>query len=101
MTKKHHAELTGVASRIYDQAAGEIQAYITERYGNRKENTLPEQLEDFHTIAAELSAFLMGNAIAMIDEPYWDDDLKSMNQHIKQVATYVASSQRAELSKKN
>ena len=29
------------------------------------------------------------------------DDLKSMNQHIKQVATYVASSQRAELSKKN
>ena len=101
MTKKHYAEITEVARKIYDQAAEEIPSYIAARYGNRKENTLSEQLEDFHAIADEVSAYLMGNAIAMIDGPYWDDDLKRMNQHIKQIATYVASNQRAELSKKN
>ena len=101
MTKKHYAELTEVARQIYDNAAETIQTYIAKTYGSRKENTLSEQLEDFHTIADEVAAYLMGNAIAMIDEPYWDEDLKTLNQHVKQIATFVASNQRAELSKKN
>lgn len=101
MTKKHQAELTKVAEKIYDLAANEIQVYINKAYGNKQENTLAQQLEDFHIIADEVAAYLMGNAMAMVDETCWTDDLKTLNGHIRQIAEYVASNQRAELGPKN
>ncbi len=101
MTKKHQAELTKVAEKIYDFAANEIQAYINKTYGNKQENTLAKQMEDFHVIADEVSAYLIGNAMAMVDESCWNDDLKTLNGHIRQIAEYVASNQQAELGPKN
>ncbi len=42
MDKKHQAELTAVAEKIYDFAANEIQAYINKTYGkNRETHWLP------------------------------------------------------------
>ena len=101
MTKKHQVELTAVAEKIYDLAANEIQAYINKTYAKNQENTLAQQLEDFHVIADEVAAYLMGNAMAMVDETCWADDLKTLNGHIRQIAEYVASNQRAELGPKS
>ena len=100
MTKKHQNELTLVAQKIYDMAANEIQSYINKTYGGKQENTLAQQLEDFHVIADEVSAYLMGNAMAMVDETCWADDLKTLNEHIRTIATYVAGNQAAELGPK-
>ena len=101
MTKKHQAELTTVAERIYDLAANEIQSYINKTYGKKQDNTLAEQLEDFHVIADTAASYLMGNAMAMDEESCWDNDLKTLNQHVRQIAAYVASNQRAELGPKS
>ena len=79
MTKKHQADLTAVAEKIYDLA----------------------ELEDFHVIADTASSYLMGNAMAMVEESCWNDDLKTLNTHVRQIATYVASNQRAELGPKS
>ena len=101
MTKKHQDELTKVAEKIYDLAANEIQAYITKTYGGRQGDTMAQQLEDFHVIPDETAAYLMGNAMAMMDESCWNDDLKTLNGHIRQIAEYVAGNQAAELGPKN
>ena len=101
MTKKHQAELTAVAEKIYDLAANEIQAYINKTYGKNQENTLTQQVEDFHVIADTASSYLMGNAMAMVEESCWNDDLRTLNTHVRQIATYVASNQRAELGPKS
>ncbi len=101
MTKKHQAELTAVAEKIYDLAANEIQDYINKIYGKNQENTLAQQLEDFHVIADTVASYLMGNAMAMVDKSCWNDDLKTLNGHIRQIAEYVASNQQAELGPKN
>lgn len=101
MTKKHQAELTTVAERIYDFAANEIQCYINNTYGKNQENTLSAQLEDFHVIADTAASYLMGNAMAMVDESCWNDDLKTLNTHVRQIAIYVASNQQAELGPKS
>ena len=58
-------------------------------------------MEDFHVIADEVAAYLMGNAMAMVDETCWADDLKTLNGHIRQIAEYVANNQRAELGLEN
>ncbi len=101
MTKKHQTELTKVAEKIYDFAANEIQTYINKVYGSKQENTLTQQMEDFHVIADEVSAYLMGNAMAMVEETCWANDLKTLNGHIRQIAEYVASNQKAEMGSKN
>ena len=101
MDKKHQSELTKVAEKIYEFAANEIQDYINKTYGKNKENTLAAQLEDFHVISDTVSSYLMGNAMAMVDESCWNDDLKTLSTHVRQIATYVASNQRAELGPKN
>lgn len=82
-------------------AANEIQVYINKNYGKNQENTLAQQLEDFHVIADTVASYLMGNAMAMVDESCWNDDLKTLNIHIRQIATYVTSNQQAELRRKN
>ena len=101
MTKAHQTELTQIARKRYDLAANELQAYINKTYCEKQGNTLALQLEDFHLIADEVSAYLMGNAMAMVDESCWNDDLKTLNTHIRQIATYVASNQQAELGPKS
>ncbi len=101
MTKKHQAELIKAAEKIYDLAANDIQAYINKVYGDKQVNTLAQQMEDFHIIADEVAAYLMRNAMAMVDETCWADDLKTLNGHIRQIAEYVASNQRVELGPKN
>lgn len=101
MTKKHQAELNAIAERIYDLAANEIQDYINKTYGKNQGNTLSQQLEDFHVVADTAASYLMGNAMAMVDESCWNDDLKTLNTHVRQIATYVSSSQKAELGSKS
>ncbi len=91
MKKKHQAELTKVTEKTYYLVANEIQAYINKAYGDKQENTLAQQLEDFHVIADEVAAYVMGNAMAMVDETCWYDDLMTLNGHIRQIAEYVAS----------
>lgn len=43
------------------------------------------------------ASFLMGNAIAMVDESCWNDDLKTLNTHIRKISTYVINNHRDEL----
>ncbi len=101
MTKKHQQKLTEIASKIYDLATIEIQNYLNETYGDNPGDTFANQIEDFHVIADEVSAFLMGNAMALTHESCWDDDLKTLGQHVRKVATYAASKQQAELGPKH
>ncbi len=73
--------------------------YRTSRNGFQN-NSLSQNRQK-HVIADEVAAYLMGNAMAMVDETCWNDDLKTLNGHIRQIAEYVASNQRAELGPKN
>ncbi len=45
-------------------------------------------------IADTAASYLMGNAMAMVEESCWNDDLKTLNTHVRQIATYVASNQK-------
>jgi len=42
----------------------------------------------------------MGNAMEMVDGTCWNDDLKTLNGHIRKIAGYVASNQRGEVGPK-
>ncbi|MBQ9211187.1 MAG: hypothetical protein IJ153_05740 [Clostridia bacterium] len=100
MTKKQQAELTKVAEKIYDLAADEMQKYLNKKYANKPDATMTEQLNDLHVISDEVAAYLMGNIIGLEDKSCWEADIKELNGHIRQVAEYVNSNQRAQLGPK-
>lgn len=92
-SKNHIRELQEVSNRIYEYAAGEITEYCGKRYGNIDHDTGSEQMEDFRIIADEVCAYLMGNALAMVDDSCYEEDLQTVMGHIRQVREYVVRMQ--------
>ena len=90
---KHIQELEKVAAEIYDLAANKISTYINKTYGNNPDNTEIQQLQDFLIIADEVSAYLMGNAMALTDSKHDERNLSELVAHIKQVTDYVRREQ--------
>lgn len=101
MNKRHQDELSAVAIRIFNFAEEEIQKYINKKYKNSNGDTMAQQMNDFYVISDEVTAYLVGNVMGIMNESCWDDNLKELNQHIRQIARYVASDQRAELGPKS
>lgn len=91
--KKHIQELEKVAAEIYDLAAEKISAYINETYGNNTDDTEVQQLQDFLIIADEVSAYLMGNAMALAEPEFDEGNIAELNSHIAQVTDYVRREQ--------
>ena len=88
-SRNHIKELQEVSNRIYEYAAGAITEYCQKRYGTTEQDTAQQQMEDFRVIADEVCACLMGNALAMTDDSCFEDDLKTVMAHIRQVRDYV------------
>lgn len=91
--KKHIQELEKVAEEIYDFAANKISVYINETYGNNPDDTEIQQLQDFLIIADEVSAYVMGNAMALTDPKHDEGNISELVAHIEQIANYVRREQ--------
>ena len=66
MNANHYDELSNLSQKIYDQATDSITNYITAKYCAVGNDTTREQLEDYMFIVQETSAFLLGNALALL-----------------------------------
>ena len=89
MDKKHISELQEIASKIYDYAANQITDYCQKKYGHKTENTMEQQMEDYIVIANEISSYLLGNALALVDPASEEQEIKQFIGNIKKVAEYV------------
>ena len=83
MTEKHIADLDEVARSIYNYAANQITAFIEREYGAKPDGPLDNQLEDFHLIAERASIYLMGNALAIMDEEAEEESILVQNKHLR------------------
>ena len=67
MTQEHHNELILLSQKVYDQATDEITNYCAAKYCGVGNDTTEQQLEDYLFVAEETSAYLLGNAYALLD----------------------------------
>ena len=88
-SKKHMEELERVAGEIYDLAADRITEYCRKKYADEREDTVGQQLEDYISIADQVSAYLLGNALALVDPSTDEEELAGFAEHIRKVAAYV------------
>ena len=85
MDKQHYNELTLLSQEIYDQAADRITNYCANRYCGVGNDTTEQQLEDFLFVAEEASAWLLGNALALLDHESREAEIKSFTDNLRRV----------------
>ena len=85
MTQEHHNELILLSQKVYDQATDEITNFCAAKYCGVGNDTTEQQLEDYLFVAEETSAYLLGNAYALLDPSAREEAIESFVKDLHRV----------------
>ena len=85
----HHNELVELSQEIYDQAADRLTNYCANKYCGVGNDTTENQLEDYLFVAEETSAYLLGNALALLEPDAQEAEIKSFVEDLRRVISYA------------
>ena len=89
MDKQHYNELVLLSQEIYDQATDKLTNYCASKYCGISNDTTENQLEDYLFVAEETSAYLLGNALALLDPSSQEAEIKSFVDDLRRVMVYA------------
>lgn len=89
MDKQHYNELISLSQEIYDQAADKIANYCASKYCGISSDTTENQLEDYLFVAEETSAFILGNALALLSPESQEEEIKTFTDNVRRVIGYA------------
>ena len=90
MNKQHYNELVLLSQEIYDQATDRLTNYCASKYCGVSNDTTENQMEDYLFVAEETSAYLLGNALALLDPSSQEAEIKSFVDDLRRVMAYAA-----------
>ena len=85
MDGKHYNELTALSQEIYDQATEKLTNYLSAKYCAVGNDTMEQQMEDYLFITEETSAFLLGNALALLEPESREEAIKTFEENLRRV----------------
>ena len=89
MDKKHYNELVMLSQDIYDQATDKLTNFCAAKYCGIGNDTTEQQLEDYLFVAEETSAYLLGNALALLDPDSQEGEIRTFVENLRRVVAYV------------
>lgn len=89
MDKQHYNELIMLSQEIYDQATDRITNYCANKYCGVGNDTTEQQMEDYLFVATETSAYLLGNALALLEPETQEAEIKAFADNLRRVAAYA------------
>ena len=89
MNAEHYNELVELSQKIYDQATGKLTDYISAKYCAVGNDTTEQQLEDYLFVMEETSAFLLGNALALLDKNIQEEEISRFSDNLRRVIRYA------------
>ena len=89
MDKKHYNELIMLSQEIYDQASDRLTNYCANKYCGIGNNTMENQLEDYLFVAEETSAYLLGNALSLLEPTSQEQEIKTFIENLRRVISYA------------
>ena len=89
MTKEHYNELIDLSQKIYDQATDHLTNYCAAKYCGIGNDTTEQQLEDYLFLTEETSAYLLGNAMALLDPESREAEIRSFVENLRRVISYA------------
>ena len=91
MEKKHYNELVLLSQEIYDHAADRLTNYCAEKYCGIGNDSMEQQLEDYLFTARQTSAFLLGNALALLSPESREEEIQSFLKDLRRVTALAES----------
>lgn len=89
MDKQHYNELVLLSQEIYDQATDKLTNFCAAKYCGVGNDTTEQQLEDYLFVAEETSAYLLGNALALLAPDSQEDEIKSFVEDLRRVIAHA------------
>lgn len=89
MDPKHYNELVLLSQEIYDQATDKLTNYCASKYCGISNDTTENQMEDYLFVAEETSAYLLGNALALLEPDAQEAEIKSFVEDLRRVISYA------------
>ena len=93
MDKKRQNELIVIAQRVHDYADQQLKEYLEKTYVSAGSDSMGDQLEDWLFLAEETSAYMLGNAVAMLAPEYRDPEIHGFEKYLRKVIAYAEKKQ--------
>ena len=85
MDVNHYNELIELSQKIYENAADSISNYCAQKYCGIARDTTEQQMGDYLLIAQETSAFLLGNALALLTPDSQEKQIEIFTANLRRV----------------
>lgn len=89
MNANHYNELIELSQDIYDSAADRLTNFCAQKYCGVDSESMEQQLEDYLFVAEETSAYLLGNALALLDADTQEAEIKTFTDNLRRVIKYA------------
>ena len=89
MDVNHFNELIEVSQKICDHANDRIANYCSQKYCAVDNSATEQQLRDYLFIAEETSAYILGNALALLDTDTREAEIKTFTDNLRRVIKYA------------
>lgn len=89
MTENHLEKIDAQARKIYNYAADSISSFLRSEYERLPDDTLQNQIGDFHLIAERTCVYMMGNVLAMLDPSVEEEAILTLNKHLRSMARTI------------
>ena len=93
MDNKKRNELILIAQRVHDYADQQLREYLEKTYASAGPDSMDEQLEDWLFSSEEISAYILGNAVAMLAPEYRDPEIRGFEKYLRKVISYAEKKQ--------
>ena len=93
MDKKRYNQLILLSQQIHDDGNRRLKEYFEKAYADADAASMSDQLEDWLFVAEETSAYMLGNAVAMLEPEFQEEELKTFDKNLRRVIGHVMQKQ--------
>ena len=91
MNAEHYNDLITLSQEIYDQSTEKLTNYLSAKYCAVGNDTTEQQLRDYLFVAEETSAFILGNALALLQQDAQEKEIETFLTILRKVITHQAN----------
>lgn len=93
MDTKRRNELLRISEGIINYGAEQLREHLEQHYAGAGPESMGDQLEDWLFLAEETCAYMLGNAVAMLDKDYRDAEIQGFEKYLRKVISFADQKQ--------
>ena len=96
MDRKRYNELILLSQKMQESNEKLLREYLEKKYAAAGPESMPDQLEDWLFAMEEMSAYSLGNALAMLEPESQELEIRTFEGNLRKVISYAGKKQAGE-----